>query len=243
LILPLLDEESELGSYQNWGGADPGPRYSDAPNTLITSRRFETLTCPSDIPNAPVKDLTSHNYAVNFGNTSFAQDAVLGSGVMEARYAESPFKPGIFVHSDASVQVPTPGGYLVRPQRGIPLWDILDGTSNTLMMAEVLQGEGRDVRGFTWWGEASAFTAYLPPNSPLPDRIDSAAYCQNQPQKNLPCAASTAGDPSMFAARSRHAGGVQTLLCDGSARFISDSIALSVWRAMSTSQGMETIAP
>ena len=41
------------------------------------------------------------------------------------------------------------------------------------------------------------------------------------------------------AARSRHPGGVQCALCDGSVRFVSDNIALDTWRALSTSQGGE----
>jgi hypothetical protein len=45
----------------------------------------------------------------------------------------------------------------------------------------------------------------------------------------------------MFASRSRHPGGVQVTLCDASTRFISDSIDLNVWRALSTSEGGEPI--
>ncbi len=45
----------------------------------------------------------------------------------------------------------------------------------------------------------------------------------------------------VFAASSAHAGGVQTLLMDGSARFVRDSIDLALWRAVSTRSGHEVI--
>ncbi len=63
-----------------------------------------------------------------------------------------------------------------------------DGVSTTILVGEVLQGQGKDLRGFSWWGDASEFTAYLAPNSGSPDRIYTSSYCNNQPAQNLPCA-------------------------------------------------------
>ncbi len=40
-------------------------------------------------------------------------------------------------------------------------------------------------------------------------------------------------------ARSLHPGGVNAWLCDGSVRFVADSITLSVWRALATRNGAE----
>lgn len=106
-----------------------------------------------------------------------------------------------------------------------------------MLVAEVLQGQGRDLRGFTWWGDASEFTTYLAPNSSQPDRIYTSYYCNHQPNRNLPCTVSSSSNPTMFAARSRHASGVQVALADGSAQFIAQNIDLNVWRALSTSEG------
>ena len=45
----------------------------------------------------------------------------------------------------------------------------------------------------------------------------------------------------MFAARSRHVGGVQVLLADGSVRFMSDNVNLNTWRKLGTKAANERI--
>ena len=45
-----------------------------------------------------------------------------------------------------------------------------------------------------------------------------------------------------YAARSRHPGGVNTTFCDGSVKFIKDTININIWRALSTTQGGEVIS-
>jgi hypothetical protein len=232
LILRFMEQNTLTDEYINWGGNDTtvvqvggttytGTRYGAAPNTTnVTTKRLPSFTCPSDRANAPIGSITNHNYAVNFGNTSYSQQANL-NGVI---FRNAPF--GI-------------AKYTAEPFKGKTMADIVDGTSNTLMVGEVLQGQGSDLRGFTWWGDASNFTSYLAPNSPEPDRIYTAGYCNNLPQLNLPCAVSGGSTPTMFASRSRHPGGVQVVLCDGATKFVSDSISLSTWRAASTSEGVE----
>ena len=53
----------------------------------------------------------------------------------------------------------------------------------------------------------------------------------------------TSGSPMHQTARSRHPGGINALFCDGSVQFVNDSITLATWRALSTMNGGETIAP
>jgi prepilin-type N-terminal cleavage/methylation domain-containing protein len=217
LVLPYLEQEAISRLYVNWGGNDStGPRYSAQPNIAnVTSRRLKVLTCPSDIPNAPILTITSHNYSVNYGNTGYGQQANL-NGVV---FGTAPFTGG----------------------KAYKLTDVTDGTSNTMMVAEVIQGQRVDLRGFGWWGDASEFTAYLAPNSPLPDVIYTPFYCDNN-KPNPPCTGTpTATNPSMYGSRSRHINGIQTVMCDGSVRFVNNSVQLANWRAMSTSQGGEVI--
>ena len=225
LVMPYL-EESNIGSlYQNWGGNDDsGPRYGQAPNsTTVTNQRFAVFTCPSDIPNAPFSGLTNHNYAVNFGNTGAAQQATL-NGVT---FGGAPFAVAKLT---------------AQPRKGTAMADLLDGTSKTLLVSEVIQGQDVDLRGFTWWGDAANFTAYLPPNSTLPDVIYSATYCKNNVKGNPPCIGTpTTTNPTMMASRSRHPGGVYSLMADGSIRYVPNQIDIAVWRAMSTTRGGETM--
>jgi prepilin-type processing-associated H-X9-DG protein len=57
------------------------------------------------------------------------------------------------------------------------------------------------------------------PNSPIPDLIG--------------------GSGRLCAARSRHPGGVNASFCDGSARFLSNSIDKTAWSALWTRSGGE----
>jgi prepilin-type N-terminal cleavage/methylation domain-containing protein/prepilin-type processing-associated H-X9-DG protein len=223
-ILPHIEQDNLFCQYQNWGGsAATGPAYSAAPNsTGVCNQRLKAYTCPSDTPNAPLANMTNHNYAVNLGNTSAVQQTTLNGVAFDG----APFR----VNYDGILRKET-------------LVGVTDGTSNTLLFAEVLQGQGFDLRGFIWWGDACGVTSYIGPNSPQPDIIYTSVYCNNQPERGLPCAASwsATNNPVMAASRSRHSGGVNVSLCDGSVRFVRSSIAIGNWRAASTSHGREML--
>jgi len=222
LILPHIEQDNAYKLYQNWGGSDStntgfpaasngtiGLRYAAAPNTTnVTNGRYKTLTCPSDRENTPIGAMTNHNYAVNTGNGSTYRALPVGA----ATYT---LYPGMF-----------DGGALTKK---LKFTDMTDGLSNTLLMAEVLQGQGSDLRGFMWWGDAAGFSTYAPPNTSTPDQIYTTGYCNNQPAQNLPC--SGAGGATFFS-RSRHTGGVNVALGDGSVRFIRDSITPTTWMLM-----------
>ena len=61
-------------------------------------------------------------------------------------------------------------------------------------------------------------------------------WCVNDAVNKLPCITSGNGK---IAARSKHTGGVNVGFCDGSIRFISNSIPLVTWQAISTMNGSE----
>ena len=47
------------------------------------------------------------------------------------------------------------------------------------------------------------------------------------------------GEHAIISARSLHTGGVNASMGDGSVRFVADSIALNIWRAVGTRDGGE----
>jgi prepilin-type processing-associated H-X9-DG protein len=73
----------------------------------------------------------------------------------------------------------------------------------------------------------------------LPGPINSMLATPNS--KNPDCGAYP-GTNSMFAMRSRHPGGVNTLLADGSVRFIKDSVNQLTWWSLGTKAGGEVIS-
>ena len=227
-VLPYLEGSNSFNAW-NFSG-DPTNtatdiyRYGGVGNTTVSRTRINAYTCPSDQPNMPIGSIPSYNYAVNFGNTGQIQQT-LNSVV----FGGAPFSD-IMSGTTSQVGVST-------------IASITDGTSNTMMLGEVIQAQGADLRGFVMWGDAAAFEAYLAPNSPQFDVIYTPTYCKYPYINNPPCTGTpTATAPGMFASRSRHPGGVNSVFCDGSVKFIKNTINISTWRALSTSKGQEVVS-
>ncbi len=155
-ILPYIEQSALYGNYVNYGGADhTGPRYGATQNRIVVSQRLPTLTCPSDTPNAPIggtPPITNHNYAVNYGNTSFLQNTLNPGTPNQVVFLGAPFS--MYTGStgdDGPVNAAQAATWTRIYGRPMPMASITDGTSNTLMASEVLQGRGTDLRGFSWW--------------------------------------------------------------------------------------------
>ena len=238
-ILPYVEQANLWNAYQNWANVvnlsmtppstSTTPTYEQQANLQVTSIRLDLFTCPSDFPNAAKSgtyngtkyNITQHNYLVNVGNIDYAQghDGALPDQPAGLKFMGAPFS---------------------RTTQ-FRLTDITDGTSSTLMVAEVKQGQGQDFRGLTWWGEGSGFTVYRTPNSPSFDYISNgngASGCVPTAQNplNADCVSNKTPDWNAFAARSRHTGGVNVIFCDGSTHFISNNISWTTWQALGTSQ-------
>ena len=238
-VLPYMEQNALYNMYTNHGGADPGPRYSATVNRPVVSTRIATLTCPSDTPNAPILNITSHNYAVNYGNTSYFQTAIPTTPPIA--FLGAPF--GAYTGStsdDGPVNAAEAATFTRFYGRHMSLASITDGTSNTIMATEVLQGRGTDLRGFTWWGGASGIVTYMAPNTSAPDVITGGNCTSLVTNPRMPCTTTTtASRPRMMGARSLHTGGVQVVFCDGHVSFISDSVDYVNWNAMGTAAGGE----
>ena len=240
-VLPHLEQQSLFNAWNSCGINAPGVpdgydlelRYFGVANRTVTSTRLEVYVCPSDQTNAPITAAmngiiyacTSQNYAANFGNS-----IVIQTDFQDIRFGGAPF-----------VDIGSPEGDYNRPGRPtVGFSSILDGLSDTLLASEVVVGQGQDLRGFSWWGDAATFETFLTPNSSFPDVIFSPYYCINQ-SPNPPCVTATTALPENFAARSRHTGGINAAMADGSIHFVKNSIDLRTWRALSTTAGSEVV--
>jgi len=264
-ILPFI-EQSQLYNAWNTVGNNvnttyDGPfRYAGAANTTVTSTLINSYQCPSE-PNAGMRwnnaatMTTFGNYAVNYGNSDNAQNAgfpvpIPSSSGNFAVFRGAPFtdmgSPNIDITGYAA-------NFNAAPVTKIS--SITDGLSNTMMASEILVGaQGAtlaDLHGFTWWGNSSSYTAVLTPNSTFPDSMGNGG-CPTTGIVNIPCnggvivnavAPATGSETAVYlGARSKHPGGVNAAMCDGSVRFFKNSINIATWQAASTTQGGEVIS-
>jgi prepilin-type N-terminal cleavage/methylation domain-containing protein/prepilin-type processing-associated H-X9-DG protein len=241
-LCPYIELKTLAEKYQGGGWVGPGSTqpswYSASVNFPVTKTQVAAYTCPSDTPSASPglqNGLTFHNYVGNYGNTTEDRSSPYGvdSAGNPNRWGGAPFV-GVTIASDQ-----------VNPSAVPPVVrfaSIQDGLSNSLLFSETVQGKSGDLRGFAWWHGGCHFETYLSPNSAEPDRLQSASYCVASDAMNPPCTAATEGPYSgTVAARSRHPGGVNAALCDGSVRFISNTIYLDTWRGLGTIRGAETL--
>jgi prepilin-type N-terminal cleavage/methylation domain-containing protein/prepilin-type processing-associated H-X9-DG protein len=118
--------------------------------------------------------------------------------------------------------------------------DITDGLSNTLLMSEYLMAKSH--KDNDWRGDIQnddgvfKFMTFNTPNSTAPDVVNWSI------PDNDPLMPVISAGVQHNTARSRHTGGVNASLCDGSVRFIQNSISLATWRAMGTMNGNEVVS-
>ena len=229
MILPFVEQQNIYDMY------DFKLSPCDAKNALARSQAVMTYVCPNDElqinePQPGQKGGGSSgvgswqnmsrqrlNYAANYGNTGYAQVELGGVA----------FAGGFFTNG-----------------RGYTPADIRDGLSNTVAFSEILPVHGADYLGPPGDGMVAeggqAFEAYLTPNSTAPDVVCNT--CTEQRAILVPCTVNMDDYLQTIASRSTHPGGVNSAMGDGSVHWITDSIDVSVWRAMCSSRGNEAIA-
>jgi prepilin-type N-terminal cleavage/methylation domain-containing protein/prepilin-type processing-associated H-X9-DG protein len=160
------------------------------------------------------------------------------------------------VENDTSLK----GSWKMGNTDGISEDMISDGASNTLAISEVIgYDDVKDARGGWVIGApgSSTFTAHTGPNAkgpysaePIYDSVDRENYdhismcAESIPEGHvLYCdGMENRQDGQLWAAaRSRHPGGVNASMCDGSVRFFNDSIDINLWRALATRAGAEQV--
>jgi len=95
-----------------------------------------------------------------------------------------------------------------------------------------------DLRGFSWANGEYRTTLYNHTRRPNDSTLDCLAALMS----TTDVATQYAGY-GWRAARSRHPGGVNVLMADGSGQFVEDGVDAAVWRALSTRAGGEVAAP
>ncbi|MEN6498516.1 MAG: DUF1559 domain-containing protein, partial [Thermoguttaceae bacterium] len=161
--LPFIEQKN---MYDKW---DTSKLYYDAPNLAIIRTVIPTHVCPSDTPTKTWNETPNYNYAVNLGTTNTSRT----SPFSVAPFSETLFTGAPFEYRTGSTC------------KQYNMAAITDGTSSTLMLGEVRQGQvGSDLRGLTWYGLHVGFTAYYTPNTKEPD-ILSAGFCNDPGNRPL----------------------------------------------------------
>jgi prepilin-type N-terminal cleavage/methylation domain-containing protein/prepilin-type processing-associated H-X9-DG protein len=281
LTLPFMEGGNLFNTF-NFAIGSEGPLYwtgypyAYAVNSTVFTSRIGFFQCPSDtektfdiqastvgavLTAAPSLSITKGNYGVNWGNTDYGQ----------GQRGDSWFV------SNPSTHLAAPFGYNQGATGPLTatVASVIDGTSNTLLLSELLQGAPDDIRGLLWtdFPGSHSFVTRLGPNgnvdfwagSPYidpaggdtvdnlptyggsgpgtsPANIGNGDLCDNQPSQNLPCFSQGKEGGSFAASRSRHPGGVNSLLADGSVRFFKNSIGVPIWVSLGSMAGGEVIS-
>ncbi len=211
-------------------------------NTSVISSMIASYVCPSDnYPSAIHPAVSSTVYS----NTNARESNYLLNFCQYTAYA----CPG-----GNNVGAPSPtvqGAFYSDVSLGIQ--GIMDGTSNTLLLGESVQPEEHYSTYIgPYWGAGSNFSVngliYPPyeyggpylyslmtaPNAPMSAFYSvkyGPAYTNGQYAK-----------PYAGVYSSRHPGGVNMGMCDGSARFIKNSISLTTWFSLASIGNGEIIS-
>ena len=256
-ILPQLEQQPRFEQWDSRTG--PG---SNANQRVVTGTPLPVMKCPSDVVAQAVTNPDNNpgtfdkgNYALNCGGGCANENGGSGAGPHESPtwatslYGRASANRGIAHWRDGGVSpnVPTSTG----------MQELLDGTSNTFLIGEILKfNNSGDCRGC--WGKAygSIISAYTigSPNGDGANGIatpnvravgiyrDGPPHCANTPtigDPQLECVDGAGDGRRGVAMRSRHPGGVQATYGDARVAFVSNTIDKTVYRALFTIQGGE----
>lgn len=214
MILPYIDQAPlyNMATFTSTFG-------SSGPNNVIMMQKLPMMLCPSDVDVGLA--LTGSpgwargNYAANSGMGPFT-----------------------------STENPTPPGRVSGPftmNSRVKFADFIDGTTNTILVSELLKVNGDDFRGVMHYPEGPLYQHDRSPNSSIPDEFRGSLCISTT---RAPCTGTyTAWNNRMvrITSRSNHIGGIHTLLGDGSVRFISENVNLTTWQSLSTHDKGELI--
>jgi prepilin-type N-terminal cleavage/methylation domain-containing protein/prepilin-type processing-associated H-X9-DG protein len=186
-----------------------------SPNITYCAVQIPLYFCPSDRTGMWRGDPYTRSrgaYVLNWSNGTDRHNPVAG-----------PVLPGPFYHA-----------------RQYKLRNITDGLSKTMFISEVImavEDQYYDTRGdmLNDYNSTSVFMTINTPNA----GVDYMA-CADDNVNPSPCIHDLSGN-SYQSARSRHAGGVNVLMGDGSVHFIPDEVSVEVWQALGSMDGGEQV--
>jgi prepilin-type N-terminal cleavage/methylation domain-containing protein/prepilin-type processing-associated H-X9-DG protein len=231
-ILPYL-EQTNMSNALNFSMADSAP----ANNTVLMAN-INTFICPSDLPDSAPSFGAQTNYMADQGSW-----IVFGSAT--GANANLPPPNGVFLagsvtkFSDITDGLSNTGFYSERildiQSNGVidPIADVFFPRTQPLTVADaVAQCQALDITnlanqapvfmGAPWVNGQHVFQNITPPNT-----RSCGFFIVNR---------------ATMAASSRHPGGANLLLGDGSVRFIKNTINVTTWQAIGTKGGGEVIS-
>ncbi len=256
MLLPHLDQSVLASAY------DPFLPVNDPANAQVRNTKLAVLLCPSDSLNDRPYDrglqagnpgffYARGNYAFNFGpnNACFSFDPVCEDGFQTDSDDFLNEVMWVWGSGIGGVNV----SFHLRQFRG--------GTSNMVAIDEIRAGiSPLDPRGTWALGMAGASITVRhgkydlgndgPINSLSPSADDIVSCgeltaefgADGLLQLGMPCSSNIIPANHQATARSRHPGGVQVLMLDGSAHFVSENISTDVWHAMHSKDTTEQVS-
>jgi prepilin-type N-terminal cleavage/methylation domain-containing protein/prepilin-type processing-associated H-X9-DG protein len=198
-------------------------------NRPVVTTPVPAYYCPSDRPGGMWKgDIYTRlrgNYLADWGYCDFTQTVAKPDGVNPQ--AIGPFGPPVTIRAGVVA------GRQRRPA------DITDGLSTTMFLSEVcqaLEDDSFDFRGDVLnddYGAAQFMTLYTP-NSGI-DTMPAYSVDPSDPGPSQP------SSTVYVTARSRHPGGVNVAFGDGTVHFITNNIAMTLWRSLSSMSANDLI--
>ena len=264
-ILPFIEQQP---LFDMWDFNNSANNVSLTVGSSRAATKIKVHVCPSDILRenpfvilgdgavfSPSQSAPGNPYGGYYSGTSYAGN--YGTGNYHTSFSAFPIKPdGVLFMTGPGVELKVPGGQLhaladnhqgLEPLR---ISEITDGTSNTLMLGEK---NHKDIDFDQWTGQNSGLKmhqvsawAWAGGRKGSAMLFCSSAVSINTTARKLnPTAPTTANiqnqDRRFNAWGSNHAGGgANFALCDGSIRFVRDSISLQILAAVSTRAGGET---
>jgi prepilin-type processing-associated H-X9-DG protein len=241
-LLPFLDQQPLYASINFSVETYPSDGSYESPdpqNTTALMTRLSVYLCPSD--GMPTPSEYGCNYRGNFGvgpitaTSRETYDSGNGFYTFPGVLGPTSFSDGLshtVAYSERLRGTGAGGG--MSPERDfgniLVMPNCLDRDADYALLccqlASAKDFPAYRMGGFTWFFSDFKCTSY-----------DHA----QQPNGRIPDAVALVGWTGISTARSAHPGGVNSLMADGSSRFVAGSISRPVWRALGTRNGGEPV--